>query len=180
MRGGALRVAADASKLSASTHSRAGSTIWNIDGVGLRDLAGDRRAVGDDAGDRRDQRFRARAAILSSEARRSRRPCSSSRVSSSCDARDRAARRQRLVAREPALDDGDLLVELALALAHVGDVDRLHGRRDIGQHVALPSPRAEPRKAARRRRQPAADRGLHEAAGVGIGDDAARQLDRAL
>ena len=71
--------------------------------------------------------------------------------------RHRAARRQRLVAREPPLDDGDLLVEFALPLAHVGDVDRLQRRRHIGQHVALLDARAEPRKAARRRRQPAAD-----------------------
>ena len=50
---------------------------------------------------------------------------------------DRAARRELLVAGKPALDDRDLLVELALPLAHVGDIDRLHRRRDIGEHVAL-------------------------------------------
>ena len=46
-------------------------------------------------------------------------------------------------------DDADLLVELSLALAHVGDVDLLDRRRDIGQHVAFRHRSAEAREAAR-------------------------------
>ena len=91
-----------------------------------------------------------------------------------------AARRQDLVARQPPLDDGDLLIEFALALAHVGDVDRLHRRRDIGEHVALLSTACpgcgKPPGGGDSR---PADRGLHVAAGIRIGNDPARQFDGA-
>ena len=79
----------------------------------------------------------------------------------------------------PTLDDVDLLVELALALAHVRDVDGLDRRGYGRQHVAFPHLGPEPGKqAGRRRRQAPAHRGLHHAAGVRVGDDPARQLDR--
>ena len=94
------------------------------DGVGLRDLAGDRRAFGNDARDRRNQRLRFAADLIERGAA----------VFQAFEfepgffelrARDGAAGDQRFLARQPALDDRDLLVELALPLAHVGDVDRL-------------------------------------------------------
>ena len=106
--------------------------------VGLRHLARDRRAVGDHAGTRARSAPPARGGSVSSEARRSFRPCSSSLRFVELHARHRAARRQASrSARRRRCDDGDLLVELALALAHVGHVDRLHRRRHIGEHVAL-------------------------------------------
>ena len=53
------------------------------------------------------------------------------------DARYCTALHERLVTRDAPLDDGDLLVELALPLPHVGNVDRLDRRRDKSQHIAL-------------------------------------------
>ena len=50
---------------------------------------------------------------------------------------------------DPALDDVDLLVELALALAHVRDVDGLDGGRDEGEDVAAFDRGAEAREQAR-------------------------------
>jgi hypothetical protein len=59
---------------------------------------------------------------------------------------------ERLVARDATLDDGNLLVKLALPLPHVGNVDRLDRGRDESQHIALADPRAELGKSAGRRR----------------------------
>ena len=60
--------------------------------------------------------------------------------------RHRATWGQRFLPLQPPVDDGDLLVELALALAHVGEIDGLQGLRDIGEHVALLHRCAELRK----------------------------------
>src|SRR5262249_61227654 len=65
-------------------------------------------------------------------------------------ARDRAAWGERLVAGDTPCDDRDLLIELALALAHIGHVDGLHRRCHVGQHVARLDPRAKPPEAAGR------------------------------
>jgi len=62
---------------------------------------------------------------------------------------DSAGRRQALVARQPPLHNVELLVQFALALAHVGYVDRLHRRRHLREHVALPHRGAEPGEALR-------------------------------
>ena len=119
-------------------------------GVRLGHLACDRRALGDDAGHGSHQRFRGSADRVERAAP----------VFQALQLKtglfelregDGAARRQTLVTREPALDDVDLLVQFALALAHVGYVDRLHRRRHLSEHVALPHRGAETRKSIRRR-----------------------------
>ena len=94
-----------------------------------------------------------------------------------CRLRHRAGRGEALVAGNLAAGDGDLLVEIALGLAHVGEIDRLDRRRDGGEHLTLADPRAEIREAAGRGGEAAADRRLHDAAGIRIGDDAPRQFD---
>ena len=63
--------------------------------------------------------------MVSSAALRSFRPSSSSRVSSSCVRATAPLGDEQFLAREPALHDRDLLIEFALFLAHVGNVDRL-------------------------------------------------------
>jgi hypothetical protein len=70
---------------------------------------------------------------------------------------------------DTALNDGDLLIEFALALAHIGNIDCLQGRRDIGKHRAGCDARTEPGEAAGRRRKPAADGRLNAATRVGSG-----------
>lgn len=147
------------------------------DRIRLRHLAGDGAAFGHDAGDRRDQRFRRRTHKVERGA-----PVAQALQLEpgflELHARDGVAGDELLVAGEPALHDRDLLIELALPLAHVGGVDRLHRWGHIGQHVALLDRRSEAREAARRRCQAAADRRLHIAAGIGVGDDLAGQLER--
>jgi hypothetical protein len=96
------------------------------------------------------------------------------------NSRDGAARRELAVALDSALGDGDLLIELPLALSHVGRVHRLHRRRHVGQDFSLAHPRTQAREdAGFRRGEAAADGGLNDAAGARVGNDAARQLDGA-
>ena len=123
--------------------------------IGLGDLSGHRRAFGDDTVDRSHQRFgltarpvERSAAVLQSLQLRPR--------VFELGAGNGAARHQRFIAGEPALHDGNLLVEFALALAHIRDVDGLHRRLDISEHVAFLDRRPQPRKSARRRREAAA------------------------
>ena len=148
------------------------------DGVGLGHLPGDDGAFGNDAVDRRDQFFRIAARPVERAA-----PVLQALQLGPCvlqlGARNGAARHQGFVTRQPALHDGNLLVEFTLPLAHIGGVDGLQRRRHIGEHIAFPDRCPQPRKAARRRRKPAADRRLNKSAGVRIGDGAARQFQRA-
>ena len=146
-------------------------------GIRLRHLAGDDGAFGNDAVHRRDQCFRLTTRLVERTAPLLQalqlRPCVFE-----LGAGDGAARHQRFVAGQPALHDGNLLVEFTLPLAHVGDIDGLQRRRHIGENIALFDRCPQPRKAVRRRRKPASDRRLNEAAGVRIGNDAARQFER--
>ena len=78
-----------------------------------------------------------------------------------------AGPRQTLEPDHAPVEDRDLLVEFALALAHVGDVHRLDGRSDGGEHLAARHTGSEARKSVCRRGQTATDGGLHDAAGIG-------------
>ena len=112
------------SKLSASTHSRDGIDDVEDDGARLSDLAGDGAAFGDDACNRRDQRFGLAARFVERCAPVAQPLQLEPRVLE-LGPRYRARRRELLVAGEPALDDRDLLIEFALPLPHVGNIDRL-------------------------------------------------------
>src|SRR6202040_1408578 len=142
--------------------------------IGLDDLPGGDDALRDDAGDRRDERFGFAPSFVEGGAAVFQALQFEARLIE-LDARYCSALHERLVADDATLDDGDLLVELALPLPHVGNVDRLDRRRDKSQHIALADPRAELGKSAWRRRYPAADRGLHVAAGIRIGNDSTGQ-----
>ena len=48
-----------------------------------------------------------------------------------------AAWRKCFVTGKATFNDGNLLIEFALPLPHVGDIDRLQRRRDVGKHIAL-------------------------------------------
>jgi hypothetical protein len=61
---------------------------------------------------------------------------------------DRTGDGELPVAIHPALHDGDLLVEIALGLAHVGDVDGLDRLGHGGEDVALAHAGAQPREQA--------------------------------
>ena len=95
------------------------------------------------------------------------------------DLRDHAFLRKRLESSDAAFDETDLLVELALALAHVRYVDRLYGWSHISEDVALADACAESRKPGIGRGKPSSHRGLDIGAGIRIGDDPPRQFDRA-
>ncbi len=129
------------------------------DGARLNDLACHGAAFGDHACNRRDQRFGLAARFVDRCAPFAQPFQLEPRV---LELRPRygARRRELLVAGEPAFDDRDLLIEFALALPHVGNVDRRNGRRDIAQDVALLHPGAqagESRPAAAESRPPTAD-----------------------
>src|SRR5690606_22217464 len=64
-------------------------------------------------------------------------------------------------------------------LAHVGGIDRLKGRRHVGEHVAFPHTRAETGKVSRRRRASSSRARLHDSAGIWVRDDAPGKLYRA-
>ena len=145
------------------------------DGARLNDLARHGAAFGDHACHRRDQRFGLAARFFDRCAPLAQPFQLEPRVLE-LGPRYRARRRELLVAGVPAFDDRDLLIEFALALPHVGNIDRRNGRRDIAQDVALLHPGAQSGKAARRRGKAAADGGLHIPAGIGIGNDPPRKF----
>ena len=96
------------------------------------------------------------------------------------DLRDHAFLRERFESDDTTFDETDLLIELALPLAHVRYVDRLYRWCHVGEDVTLIDACAEPREAGLGRRKPSPYRGLHISAGIGIGDDPSRQFDRAV
>ena len=145
------------------------------DGARLNDLARHGAAFGDHACHRRDQRFGLAARFFNRCAPVAQPFQLEPRVLE-LGPRYRARRRELLVTGEPAFDDRDLLIEFALALPHVGNIDRRNRRRDIAQDVALLHPCAQSGKAARRRGKTAADGGLHIPAGIGIGNDPPRKF----
>src|SRR5262245_12527504 len=93
--------------------------------IRLRHLPGDGRSLGNDAGDRRNQRLGLAPHLVEGNA-----PILEALEFElrfvELHARDRAAWGERLVAGDTPCDDRDLLIELALALAHIGHIDRLH------------------------------------------------------
>ena len=149
------------------------------DGARLRHLPGDGVDFRDDAGDRGGQCFRLSPHAIE---------CAAAVFETlqldagfiELDVRDHAFLRQRLESGDTTFDETDLLVELALPLAHVRYVDRLHRWCHIGEDVALIDARAEPREAGLGRGKPPAGRSLDISARVGIGDDPSRQFDRAV
>src|SRR3954471_10968643 len=70
------------------------------------------------------------------------------------DLRDHAFLRQRLESSDTAFDETDLLVELALPLAHVRYIDGLYGWGHVGENVALVDACAESREPGFGRRKP--------------------------
>ena len=93
----------------------------------VRHLPGHRVGLGDDAGDGRDQGLGLLADAIQGGTTVHQTLQLGLRVVQ-LDLRDRAARRQLPEAFDAAFHDGDLLVQLPLALSHVGDVHRLDGR----------------------------------------------------
>ncbi len=140
-------------------HPQAGR-VDNVkdDGVRLGDLPGNGGAFGNDAVDGCDQFFRVAARLVERGAPVLQALQLQPRILE-LRACNRAARHQRFIPRKAPLDDGDLLVEFTLPLTHVGSIDGLQRRRHIGQHVAFPDRRPQPRKTARWRRKAASDRG---------------------
>ncbi len=90
--------------------------------------------------------------------------------------RDSTALCKPVVTPNARLNNANLLVKLALTLAHVGLIDRLQRGCEINEHVAFVDARTQFGKPARRRRESAADDGLDITTCVGVGHDASRKL----
>ena len=129
-------------------------------GAWLRHLSGDGIDFRDDAGDRSGQCF----GLSPHPIERAAAIFETLQLDAGfieLDLRDHAFLRQRLESSDTAFDETDLLVELALPLAHVRYVDGLYGWCHVGEDVALIDACAESREPGLGRRKPSSYRGLH-------------------